>query len=133
MPQVGAGPQDLLSCWRCALPSAVETIAAPKCVHLNRVVSQHLGWSLTFHVAWRQTSQCSCWGRVAVDFTSTQLIQSPGGLQPSQLLGNSEDTRCAQLDDAGNRPVLLSFSEVKALEVPASPSFLHDSKFTSVF
>lgn len=69
----------------------------------------------------------------AVDFTSMQLIWFPGGLQPSQLLGNSDETRYAQLNDAVNRPMLLAFSEVKALKVPASPLFSPDSKFTHQF
>ena len=86
-----------------------------------------------FWIAWRQTGQCGCCGRVAVHFTGTQLSHFSGRLQLSQLLGNSDETRYAQLNDAGNRPVLLSVGEMKALRVPGGPSFPCDSKFTHQF
>jgi len=68
-----------------------------------------------------------------VHFTGTQLSHFSGRLQLSQLLGNSDETRYAQLNDAGNRPVLLSVGEMKALRVPGGPSFPCDSKFTHQF
>lgn len=70
---------------------------------------------------------------MAVNFTDVWLFRFPEGLQPSQLLRNSDGTSYAQHNDAVNRPVLLSFGEVKAVKVPASPSFLHDSKFPYQF